>query len=132
MEGRVLAEITTVFSAIGGVILTNGWDRSSRREGANAFHLNWEELQDRHELTFPAFDAGQITLDEYLDRTLFYQPRSFTRDEFMAFMFKYSSDRKSTRLNSSHVRISYAVFCLKKKNKLTIIFDANHIALPFT
>src|SRR5690606_41296863 len=28
-----------------------------------------------------------------------------------------SSDRKSTRLNSSHVKISYAVFCLKKKNK---------------
>src|SRR5690554_7436339 len=27
-----------------------------------------------------------------------------------------STDRKSTRLNSSHVRISYAVFCLKKKN----------------
>src|SRR5690554_2903774 len=29
------------------------------------------------------------------------------------------SDRKSTRLNSSHVRISYAVFCLKKKKKTT-------------
>src|SRR3989442_8417780 len=29
-------------------------------------------------------------------------------------------DRKSTRLNSSHVRISYAVFCLKKKNKYLI------------
>src|SRR5690606_40380061 len=28
-------------------------------------------------------------------------------------------DRKSTRLNSSHVKISYAVFCLKKKNNLT-------------
>src|SRR5690606_39853185 len=28
-----------------------------------------------------------------------------------------SGDRKSTRLNSSHVKISYAVFCLKKKNK---------------
>src|SRR5215813_10550699 len=28
-----------------------------------------------------------------------------------------SADRKSTRLNSSHVRISYAVFCLKKKKK---------------
>src|SRR5215475_15707881 len=28
-------------------------------------------------------------------------------------------DRKSTRLNSSHVKISYAVFCLKKKKKLT-------------
>src|SRR5690606_41940045 len=29
-------------------------------------------------------------------------------------------DRKSTRLNSSHVKISYAVFCLKKKKKSTI------------
>src|SRR3989442_5436834 len=29
-------------------------------------------------------------------------------------------DRKSTRLNSSHVRISYAVFCLKKKKKHTV------------
>src|SRR5439155_22238168 len=29
-----------------------------------------------------------------------------------------SGDRKSTRLNSSHVAISYAVFCLKKKNKI--------------
>src|SRR3989442_7286028 len=29
-------------------------------------------------------------------------------------------DRKSTRLNSSHVRISYAVFCLKKKKRLAI------------
>src|SRR5690242_21526764 len=33
-------------------------------------------------------------------------------------------DRKSTRLNSSHMSISYAVFCLKKKNKF--IIDANH------
>src|SRR3712207_8984655 len=32
-----------------------------------------------------------------------------------------SSDRKSTRLNSSHANISYAVFCLKKKQKTTIL-----------
>src|SRR5699024_11826375 len=31
---------------------------------------------------------------------------------------KYGADRKSTRLNSSHVSISYAVFCLKKKKKI--------------
>src|SRR5690625_5670671 len=30
----------------------------------------------------------------------------------------FSKDRKSTRLNSSHVAISYAVFCLKKKNRV--------------
>src|SRR5690554_7057971 len=36
-------------------------------------------------------------------------------DESVAGMFRRFLDRKSTRLNSSHVRISYAVFCLKKK-----------------
>src|SRR5437588_9368311 len=34
------------------------------------------------------------------------------------------SDRKSTRLNSSHTVISYAVFCLKKKTKITVIVNA--------
>jgi len=92
MEGRGLAEITTVFSDIGGVILTNGWDRGSRQEAANTFHLNWEEFQDRHDLTFPAFDAGQITLNEYLDRTLFYRQRSFSREDFTAFMFAQSKE----------------------------------------
>src|SRR5690625_6612111 len=33
-------------------------------------------------------------------------------------------DRKSTRLNSSHVAISYAVFCLNKKNRRTVIWIA--------
>src|SRR3712207_7167213 len=35
-------------------------------------------------------------------------------------------DRKSTRLNSSHANISYAVFCLKKKKKLTLISHSHH------
>src|SRR3989442_8805216 len=38
-------------------------------------------------------------------------------------------DRKSTRLNSSHVRISYAVFCLKKKNTTGGAFDAGFVIL---
>src|SRR5258707_5858270 len=35
-------------------------------------------------------------------------------------------DRKSTRLNSSHANISYAVFCLKKKNHTTDVYSTNH------
>src|SRR6266511_5292205 len=35
-------------------------------------------------------------------------------------------DRKSTRLNSSHVKISYAVFCLKKKKKQSFLFLHEH------
>src|SRR5690348_18061106 len=43
-------------------------------------------------------------------------------------------DRKSTRLNSSHPSISYAVFCLKKKRKhkrhLRVLADASHSSTP--
>src|SRR3712207_7034477 len=42
-------------------------------------------------------------------------------------------DRKSTRLNSSHANISYAVFCLKKKNTITpkkVPTQLTHTALP--
>jgi len=70
-----MARITTLFWDIGGVILTNGWDRNSRKEAGEAFHLDWEDFQDRHELSFPAFDTGQLSLNEYLDRTLFYRPQ---------------------------------------------------------
>src|SRR5690606_41796371 len=41
-------------------------------------------------------------------------------------------DRKSTRLNSSHVKISYAVFCLKKKSKTTIAKHTLSISNPAT
>lgn len=92
-----MPEITTLFFDIGGVILTNGWDRDGRREAAQTFGLDWEDFQDRHELSFPAFDAGQITLNQYLDRTLFYRSRTFTREEFTAFMFAQSKEYPETR-----------------------------------
>src|SRR2546430_9126812 len=38
---------------------------------------------------------------------------------FPALRFRVARDRKSTRLNSSHSQISYAVFCLKKKKSIT-------------
>ncbi|HEX8765506.1 MAG TPA: hypothetical protein VF740_10115, partial [Candidatus Acidoferrum sp.] len=85
-----MPKITTLFWDIGGVILTNGWDRESRKEAAATFHLDWEEFEDRHDLSFPAFDSGLIALHEYLDRTLFYRTRPFSREEFTAFMFAQS------------------------------------------
>jgi len=90
-------EINTIFWDIGGVVLTNGWDRNSRKAAAGTFHLDWEEFSDRHDLSFPAFDCGQITLEEYLNRTLFYRPRTFTREEFTAFMFAQSKPLPGSR-----------------------------------
>ena len=92
-----MTDITTMFWDIGGVILTNGWDRNSRKEAVETFQLDWEEFHDRHELSFPAFDAGQISLNEYLDRTIFYRTRKFTREEFTAFMFAQSKEFPESR-----------------------------------
>ena len=92
-----MADITTLFWDIGGVILTNGWDRSSRQEAAAAFHLDWEDFQDRHDLSFPAFDSGHISLNEYLERTIFYRARAFTQEEFTAFMFAQSREYPGSR-----------------------------------
>jgi len=96
-------EITTLFWDIGGVILTNGWDHNARMEAAQTFGLDWEEFRERHDLSFPAFDAGQITLNQYLDRTLFYRQRPFTREEFTAFMFAQSKEYPETRAVLSEV-----------------------------
>jgi putative hydrolase of the HAD superfamily len=92
-----LPEISTLFWDIGGVIMTNGWDTGARRRAAETFHLDWEEFQDRHDLSFPAFDSGLSSLDEYLNRTLFYRPRAFTREEFIAFMFAQSREYPESR-----------------------------------
>lgn len=92
-----MPKITTLFWDIGGVILTNGWDTRSRREAASTFRLDWEEFHERHDLSFPAFDSGNVSLNEYLDRTLFYRPRGFTREEFTAFMFAQSKEYPESR-----------------------------------
>ena len=85
-----MAEITTLFWDNGGVILTNGWDRDSRRLAVEKFHLDWEDFEDRHELVLDAFETGAMSLDDYLKRTVFYRPRSFTPDDFKKFMFDQS------------------------------------------
>src|SRR5436305_9019684 len=51
------------------------------------------------------------------------------RDVGLPARYRSSRDRKSTRLNSSHVRISYAVFCLKKK-KLLGEFHTMAVIMP--
>jgi putative hydrolase of the HAD superfamily len=95
--GHEVTVITSLFWDIGGVVLTNGWDHDSRAEAVQMFGLDAEEFRDRHDLSFPAFDAGQITLNQYLDRTLFYKSRSFSREEFTAFMFAQSKEYPETR-----------------------------------
>lgn len=87
MAGR---QITHLFLDIGNVILTNGWDRRMRQQAAVVFELDYEEMNERHHLTFDTYEEGKLTLDEYLYRIIFYEKRSFTPEDFRSFMFGQS------------------------------------------
>ena len=85
-----MAEVTTLFWDNGGVILTNGWDRDSRKKAVEKFQLDWADFEDRHELLLNAFECGKATLDDYVRRTVFYRERPFTQEHFKQFMFEQS------------------------------------------
>ncbi len=82
--------IKTLFLDIGGVLLTNGWGHESRKLAAEKFDLDREAMQSRHVIVVEAFELGKLTLDEYLDRVIFYEPRDFSKDEFRRFIFSQS------------------------------------------
>lgn len=82
--------ITTLFLDIGGVLLSNGWEESSRRLAATTFKLDFEEINERHHLTYDIYEAGSLSLEEYLDRVIFTKKRAFTQDEFWRFMITQS------------------------------------------
>jgi putative hydrolase of the HAD superfamily len=88
--------ITCVFLDIGGVLLTDGWDHVARRRAAANFKLEWAEMEERHRLTFEIHEEGKLTLDEYLNRVVFYQRRPFTRAQFRRYMFAQSKPYPET------------------------------------
>lgn len=74
--------IRAMFWDVGGVLLTNAWDHTQRTQALERFQIDQKEFHDRHEMVVSSFERGKITLDEYLDRTVFFRPRSFERKEF--------------------------------------------------
>ncbi len=82
--------VTALFLDIGGVLLTNGWDRHMRSRAAEVFGLDYKEMDERHHLAYSIHECGKLTLDEYLDRAVFYTERTFSKKEFKAFMFEQS------------------------------------------
>jgi putative hydrolase of the HAD superfamily len=68
-----VAEPSALFFDVGGVVLSNGWDRHARRRAIEKFDLDPEEFDSRHEMVVHAWEIGQ-----------------FTRDEFESFLFSQS------------------------------------------
>jgi putative hydrolase of the HAD superfamily len=83
---------------VGGVLLTNGWDLRKRAAVLSHFHLDFAEFEARHLAHYDAWERDAISLAAYLDATVFYEPREFTRDEFFAFMLTQSKPQPNGAL----------------------------------
>lgn len=88
--------LTTIFFDIGGVLLSDGWGQKSRRAAVEKFGLDWDDYADRHEKVAHGIETNRLTLEQYLDRTIFYRPREFSREEFRAFIFAQSEPHKES------------------------------------
>ncbi len=109
-------KVKTLFLDIGGVLLTNGWDRHARARAIRKFGLDEEIVQERHHLTFDTYEEGKLKLDDYLKRVVFYEKRNFSLDDFKKFMFSQSQPFEEM--------IDY-IRKLKKKYGLRIVAVSN-------
>jgi putative hydrolase of the HAD superfamily len=91
-----LAIISAIFWDVGGVLLSNAWDHEQRQRTLKQFNLDEVEFESRHEMLVSSFERGKISLPEYLERTIFYRPRSFTLDAFKQYMFSMSQPDPDT------------------------------------
>ena len=87
---KVKTEIKYLFVDIGGVLLTDGWVHGSRKLAAQKFDLDPEEMEKRHYEAFDTYELGKLNIEEYLNRVVFYEKRSFTPAQFQKFMFAQS------------------------------------------
>ena len=85
-----LPVITALFVDVGNVLLTDSWGPAMRQRAVEQFGFDLTEVAQRSQLTFEGYEEGNISLDEYLDWVVFYQPRSFSREALKAFMLAQS------------------------------------------
>ena len=88
-----MIRIRAIFWDVGGVLLSNAWDQPQRDSALAKFGLDRAEFGSRHDMVVSSFERGKISLDEYLQCTIFYQARSFTAQAFKQYMFSLSQPR---------------------------------------
>lgn len=82
--------VSHLFFDIGGVLGTNAWSSPQRRRAIERFELEPAEFEQQHRDAVGTFEQGRMTLDEYLDATVFYRERGFSREAFVEFMLAES------------------------------------------
>jgi putative hydrolase of the HAD superfamily len=87
MSGR---PFTVLYTDIGGVLGTNGWDTALRRRLCAHFDVDFEEIEARHHLMFDSYERGFLSLVDYFRYVFFSSPRSFTVADLRDYTFNQS------------------------------------------
>ena len=109
--------ITTLFLDIGNVLLTNGWGHESRQRAAEKFNIDYTNFNNRHAIAFETYELGKLTMDEYLDIAVFYEPRDFTKEEFTQFMFSQSKPYPKMIAFIKRLKKNYALKIIAVSNE---------------
>lgn len=100
-----MTKVSLLLWDVGGVLLSNAWDLADRQLAAQQFGLDAAEFERRHEEVVDGFERGQIDEEEYLRRTVFYAPRSFSRGTFRQFMRERSRPYPSALATARALRV---------------------------
>jgi putative hydrolase of the HAD superfamily len=79
-----------LYSDIGGVLGTNGWDSEIRRGACLHFDVDFEEIDKRHHLMFDSYERGFLRLESYLRYVFFHCERKFTLEELTSYIYSCS------------------------------------------
>jgi putative hydrolase of the HAD superfamily len=113
--------LTHVFFDIGGVLGTNGWDREQRARALQKFSLEDDDFEHRHHQVVSEFETGAMSLEEYLDVTVFYTPRLFSREDFELYMLSLSEPNAYTIQVAKHVAASGRVRVMTMNNESAVL-----------
>jgi putative hydrolase of the HAD superfamily len=86
MSAATSSNFDAILFDVGGVMLTNGWDHNERKAVVEHFGLDREAFEARHPEPNDAWERDTLDIYGYLRATVFYKPRSFTPDDFIAIM----------------------------------------------
>jgi len=95
-----------LFFDIGGVLGSNAWSSAQRRTAVEHFGLDLAEFEQQHRDAVGSLEQGRMSLTEYLDATLFYRDRAFTREAFINFMLAQSRPDRPTIELARHLAAS--------------------------
>jgi len=123
--------LTHVFFDIGGVLGTNGWDREQRARALQKFGLEEDDFEHRHHQVVSEFETGAMSLEEYLDVTVFYTPRLFSREDFESYMLSLSEPNPYTIEIANQVAATGRVRLMTMNNESAVlnVYRIEHFGL---